>query len=74
MFNRSIIFTLILPFVRRTLLVSGVVTWGSLIGYKVVTGYFELALSSMTFILGAILFAIAITLPIKAIFGKKSPK
>jgi len=55
-------------------LVSGVVTWGSLIGYKVVTGYFELALSSMTFILGAILFAIAITLPIKAIFGKKSPK
>lgn len=53
-------------------MVSGVVTWGSLIGYKVVTGYFELTLSSMTFTLGATLFTIGITLPIKTIFSKKT--
>ena len=54
------------------LLISGVITWGSLIGYKVVIGYFQPTASSMTFIIGAILFVIGIVLPVKAIFGKKS--
>lgn len=53
------------------LLMAGIVTWGSLIGYKVVTGYFEATLSSLTFIIGAILFVIGITLPAKAILGNK---
>ncbi len=54
------------------LLVTGIMTWGSLIGYKVVIGYFQPTLSSMTFILGAILFAIGIALPAKTVLGKKS--
>ncbi len=54
------------------LLMAGSITWGSLIGYKVVTGYFEATPSSLTFIIGAILFVIGITLPAKAILGKKT--
>jgi len=54
------------------LLVSGCVLWGSLIGYKVAIGYFQPSMSSMTFIVGAILFAIGIAVPAKAILGKKS--
>jgi hypothetical protein len=54
------------------LLISGIITWGSLIGYKVVIGYFQPTPSSMTFIVGAILFLIGIVLPVKVIFGKKS--
>lgn len=54
------------------LLVSGCILWGSLIGYKVAIGYFQPTMSSMTFIVGAILFAIGIAVPAKAIFGKKS--
>ena len=54
------------------LLVSGCILWGSLIGYKVALGYFQLTMSSMTFIVGAILFAIGIAVPAKAILGKKS--
>ncbi|UCD96972.1 MAG: hypothetical protein JSV35_02670, partial [Candidatus Bathyarchaeota archaeon] len=53
------------------LLITGMITWGSLIGYKVGIGYFQPTPSSMTFILGAILFTIGIMLPVKAIFGKK---
>ena len=53
------------------LLVTGCILWGSLIGYKVVIGYFQPTMSSMTFIVGAILFAIGIALPAKAILGKK---
>jgi len=56
------------------LLIAGTVTWGSLIGYKVVTGYFEATLSSLTFIVGLILFVIGITLPAKAILGDKSER
>lgn len=56
------------------LLLAGIVTWGSLIGYKVVTGYFEMTLSSMTFIVGLILFVIGISLPAKAILGSKSKR
>ncbi len=54
------------------LLVTGCILWASLIGYKVAIGYFQLTLSSMTFIVGAMLFAIGITVPAKAILGKKS--
>ena len=54
------------------LLIAGIITWGSLIGYKVVIGYFQPTASSMTFIIGAILFVVGITLPAKAILSKKS--
>jgi hypothetical protein len=52
------------------LLIAGAVTWGGLLGYKVVTGYFDPTASSTTFIIGAILFIIGISLPAKAILGK----
>ena len=54
------------------LLVSGCMLWGSLIGYKVTIGYFQPTMSSMTFIVGAILFAIGLVLPAKTIIGTKS--
>jgi hypothetical protein len=54
------------------LLVTGCFLWGSLIGYKVAIGYFQPTMSSMTFIVGAILFAIGLAVPAKAILGKKS--
>ena len=54
------------------LLVTGCILWGSLIGYKVAIGYFQPTMSSMTFIVGAILFAIGLAVPAKAILGKKS--
>jgi hypothetical protein len=53
------------------LLLAGIVTWGSLLGYKVLIGYFKLSSSSMTFIVGAILLAIGLALPAKAILGGK---
>lgn len=56
------------------LLIGGIIIWGSLIGYKVAIGYFQLTPSSMTFIIGAILFVIGIVLPAKAILGKNSPE
>jgi hypothetical protein len=52
------------------LLVAGGMMWGSLIGYKIVIGYFALSTSSMTFIVGAILLAVGLALPAKAILGK----
>ncbi len=54
------------------LLVTGCILWGSLIGYKVAIGYFQPTMSSMTFIVGALLFAIGIIVPAKAILGSKS--
>ena len=54
------------------LLVTGCILWGSLIGYKVIIGYFQPTMSSMTFIVGAILFAIGIAFPARAILGKES--
>ena len=54
------------------LLVTGCILWGSLIGYKTAIGYFQPTMSSMTFIVGAILFAIGITVPARAILTKKS--
>lgn len=52
------------------LLISGSVTWGSLIGYKVAIGYFQPTASSMTFIVGAVLFTIGLVLPAKAILSE----
>jgi hypothetical protein len=54
------------------LLVTGCIFWGSLIGYKLAIGYFQPTPSSMTFIVGAILFILGIAVPARAIFGKKS--
>jgi hypothetical protein len=54
------------------LLIAGAVMWGSLLAYKVVTGYFDPTLSSTTFIIGAILFVIGISLPARAILGQES--
>ena len=54
------------------LLFAGIITWGSLLGYKVVIGYFKLSSSSLTFIVGAVLLAIGLALPAKAILGQKS--
>ena len=53
------------------LLAAGIVTWGSLLGYKVVIGYFKLSSSSMTFIVGAILLVVGLALPAKAMLGDK---
>jgi hypothetical protein len=53
------------------LLIAGIVTWGSLLGYKVVIGYFKLSSSSMTFIVGAILLVIGLALPAKTILGNQ---
>lgn len=53
------------------LLVTGCILWGSLIGYKVAIGYFQPTISSMTFIVGTILFAIGIALPAKAILSEE---
>jgi len=54
------------------LLLTGCILWGSLIGYKVTIGYFQPTMSSMTFIVGAILFAIGLAVPATAILVKKS--
>ena len=54
------------------LLFTGCILWGSLIGYKLAIGYFQPTMSSMTFIVGAVLFAIGLAVPAKAILGKNS--
>ena len=54
------------------LLVTGCILWGSLIGYKVAIGYFQPTMSSMTFIVGAVLFAIGIIVPAKAILSNEA--
>ena len=51
------------------LLVAGLITWGSLIGYKAAIGYFRLSGSSMTFIIGAVLYVIGIAFSAKWILG-----
>jgi uncharacterized membrane protein YiaA len=43
-----------------------------MIGCKVAIGYFQPTMSSMTFIVGAVLFVIGLLVPAKAILGKKS--
>lgn len=54
------------------LLASGGILWGSLIGYKIIIGYFQPTTSSMTFIVGAMLFVVGIALPAKAILVEKT--
>lgn len=54
------------------LLIAGAVMWGSLIAYKIVTGYFDPTISSTTFLIGALLFIMGIALPARAILGQKS--
>ena len=54
------------------LLITGFILWGSLIGYKMAIGYFQPTMSSMTFIVGAVLFVIGLVVPAKTILGKKS--
>ena len=44
--------------------------WGALVGCEVLTGYFDQIASSVTFIIGVILFILGISLPAKAILGK----
>lgn len=53
------------------LLLAGSLFWGSLIGYKILIGYFQPTPSSMTFIVGVILFFLGIAIPAKTIFSKK---
>jgi len=47
--------------------VAGALLWGTLIGYRVLIGY--LAPSIVTFVVGAALWIISITLPAKEILG-----
>jgi len=49
------------------LLTTGIMLWGSLIGYRVVIGY--VAPSIVTFVLGTALFVIGIALPAKEILS-----
>ena len=53
------------------LLIAGILTWGSLIGYRIVIGYVE-SIGIVTFLIGIALFVISIALPAKAILGKKA--
>ncbi|MFX1322336.1 MAG: hypothetical protein ACFFAQ_11910 [Promethearchaeota archaeon] len=51
------------------LLIAGSVPWGTFIIYKLVIGY--IGISMITFVLGATLFVIGITFPVKEILSKK---
>jgi hypothetical protein len=51
--------------------IAGILTWGSLIGYRIAIGYVE-SIGIMTFLIGIILFVIGIALPAKTILGKKA--
>jgi hypothetical protein len=52
------------------LLTSGIMLWGSLIGYRFWIGY--VAPSIVTFIIGTALFVVGIALPAKEILSKRS--
>ena len=51
------------------LLIAGVLTWGSLIGYRVAIGYVE-SVGIATPVVGLVLLFIGLALPAKAILGK----
>lgn len=53
------------------LLITGVITWGSLIGYRIAIGYVE-SVGIATPILGLALLFVGLTIPAKGIFGEKS--
>ena len=55
------------------LLITGVITWGSLIGYRLAIGYVE-STGIATPIIGLALLVIGLALPAKAILGKKPLK
>lgn len=55
------------------LLIIGVITWGSLIGYRVSIGYVE-STGVATPIIGLVLLFIGLALPAKAIFGEQPPR
>lgn len=52
------------------LLISGGLLWGMLIGYRVLIGY--VGGSMITFVVGAVLYILAILLPAKEILAKES--
>jgi hypothetical protein len=52
------------------LLIAGMLTWGSLIGYKIAIGYFDPTPSSATFVVGALLYLLGILFPARSILGK----
>jgi hypothetical protein len=52
------------------LLIAGIITWGWLIGYRIAIGYAE-STGIVTPILGLALLFIGLTIPAKAILGKK---
>ena len=53
------------------LLIAGSILWGSMLGYRFVIGYVASS-GIMTFLIGLILFVVAIVLPAKEILGEKS--
>jgi hypothetical protein len=53
------------------LLIAGILTWGSLIGYKIAIGYFNPDPSSLTFIVGALLCLAGLAISARAILGKE---
>ena len=53
------------------LLAGGAITWGSLIWYKAAIGYFRLGTSSMTFVVGAVLYLVAIVLSARWILADR---
>ena len=54
------------------LLLGGSIMWGSLVGYKIAIGYFNPNASSLTFIIGGVLFLIGLLLPAREILGAKN--
>ncbi len=54
------------------LLLAGILTWGSLIGYKIAIGYFNPDPSSLTFVVGALLCLAGLAISARAILGKQS--
>jgi len=55
------------------LLITGIITWGSLIGYRLAIGYVE-STGVATPIIGLTLLVIGLALPAKAILGKNPLK
>lgn len=51
-------------------LVSGGLLWGTLLGYRAYIGY--LGGSTITFVLGLVLYLLAIIIPVKVFLGKKT--
>ena len=50
------------------LLLAGGLFWGTFLGYRIYIGY--IAISMMTFVVGLIIWLLAILIPVKDFFGK----